>query len=97
VDEAASRFYFALFQAGVHSLERRGKRPGDVRSGAAYWEHRTVANHAALIRGVRADRGLFRRAMKLRLVADYNLNPVERRAVEFVCREVERFVLEVTA
>lgn len=97
LDEAASRFYFSLFQAGVHALAKEGRRPGDFRPGAAYWEHRTVARHAAAIRGRAEDAGLFRRAMELRLQADYDPDCVVRRDLEVLRRDLERFVLEVTA
>jgi uncharacterized protein (UPF0332 family) len=96
VDDAASRFHFSLFQAAVHCLEKRGKRPRDFRPGAGYWEHRTVARNAAAIRGRPEDVHLFRRAMELRLEADYDPKFVSRRDLEVIRRDLERLVLEVT-
>ncbi len=97
VDEAASRYDFALFQAGIHGLEKRGLKPGDFRSGATYWEHRTVARNATSIRGEAGDPGLFNRARALRHACDYNPDSVVRRELEFLRFEIERFVLGVTA
>ena len=94
LDEAASRFYFSIFQAGIHALAKEGRRPSDFRPGAAYWEHRTVLRHAASIRGRAEDEDLFRRAMELRLKADYDPTSVRRWEVEFLRRDLERFVLE---
>src|SRR5262245_8294902 len=96
LDDAASRYYLSLFQAAVHALSKEGRRPSDFRPGAEYWEHRTVARHAAAIRGRPADAELFLRAMELRLRADYDPKSVERREVEFLRRDLERLVLEVT-
>jgi uncharacterized protein (UPF0332 family) len=97
VDEAASRYYFALFQAGIHGLEQRGLKPGDFRSGATYWEHRTVARNASSIRGEAGDTDLFDRARELRHAGDYNPDLVRRRDLEFLRRGIERFVLGVTS
>jgi len=97
VDEAASRLYFALFQAGVYALERRGLRPADFRAGATYWEHRTVARNAERIRGEPGDAGLFERSRDLHQKSDYTRDFVRRRDLEFLRYKVERFVLEVTA
>ncbi len=95
LDEA--RFYFSLFQAGIHALAKLGRRPADFRPGAAYWEHRTVLRHAASIRSRADDVHLFRAAMELRLQADYDPKSIDRQEVEFLRRDLERFVLEVTA
>ncbi|HEU5393405.1 MAG TPA: hypothetical protein VFV36_01255 [Candidatus Methylomirabilis sp.] len=97
VDEAASRTYFALFQAGVHGLEKQGLKPGDFRAGATHWEHRTVARSAERIRGEPSDVDLFERARDLRLTSDYNRDSVLRKDLEFLRYRIERFVLEVTA
>ncbi|HET6202778.1 MAG TPA: hypothetical protein VFI25_08250 [Planctomycetota bacterium] len=96
VDEAASRFYFALFQAGVHALERQGKKPADFRGGATYREHRTVARHADRIRGVVEDEALFDLSIALRQRADYNPIFVNRRYLHALRPDIERFVLGVT-
>ena len=97
VDDAASRFYFALFQAAVHALERQGRKPGDFRSGAGKWGHRMVDELVPLVRGEAEDRVLFGELRKLRSSADYESRSVERRTLEFLQHEVERFVREATA
>src|SRR5262245_3697106 len=97
VDEAASRYYFALFQAGIHGLETRGLRPSDFREGATYWEHRTVARNAVRVRNDPGDVDLFERSRELRHKSDYNRDLVDRRSLEFLRFEIERFVLGVTA
>ncbi len=96
VDEAASRYDYALFQAGIHGLEKRGLKPGDFRAGATYWEHRTVARNAARIRNEPGDLDLFERSRDLRHKSDYNRDFVERRDLEFLRFEIERFVMQVT-
>ena len=97
VDEAASRFYFALFQAGVRGLEKQGNEPADFRSGATYWEHRTVARKAAHVRGEEGDRSLFGRSMALRHKANYDPDLLERRDLDFLRFDIERFVFAVTS
>ena len=97
VDDAASRLYFALFQAAVHGLERQGKSPADLRPGATYWEHRTVCRHAALVLGKAEDEDLLADALVLRRDADYRTGPVERWRIESLRPEIFRFVEEVTS
>ncbi|MCI0588872.1 MAG: hypothetical protein L0323_18785 [Planctomycetes bacterium] len=92
-DDATSRHYYALFQAGVYGLEARARQPREFRS--TYWDHLTVARCAVLLRGRPEDIDLFDRARALRQNADYSSASVQRRWVEFLRREVERFVIEV--
>lgn len=48
---AASRYYYAMFQAAVHRLNLKGWRPGAVRSGAVDWDHSMVLNNLGRIGG----------------------------------------------
>ncbi len=93
LDDATSRLYDSLFQAGVRGLEARARQPREFR--ATYWDHLTVARCAVLLRGRPEDIGLFERARVLRQNADYSSASVQRRWVEFLRREVERFVIDV--
>ncbi len=94
VDDATSHLYYSLFQAGVHGLEARARQPREFR--ATYWDHITVARCAPLIRGRADDSPLFDDVRPLRQNADYTSASVQRRWVEFLRRDVERFVIEVT-
>ncbi|MCI0587803.1 MAG: HEPN domain-containing protein [Planctomycetes bacterium] len=97
VDPAASRTYYAMFQAAVHALEtRRGMRPGDLRLGADRWGHDMVCGNAKLRRGSREDERLLRALRGLRERADYEPVPVERAAVEGRREAVAAFVRGVT-
>lgn len=95
VDAAASRFYYALFQAAIHALE--GKRASPSRPGARPWSHRVVGDRIAGVRNRDGDAAFFRKVRDLRGRADYDASPVERRDVEYLKHEIERFVREVTA
>jgi uncharacterized protein (UPF0332 family) len=95
-DAAASRYYYAVFQASVHVLEARGVTPGMAISRARRWGHPTVLARAAEIRGRIEDGPLFQRLRELRDRADYNREPVGQWDVESCRREVERFVRETT-
>ena len=48
---AASRYYYAMFQAAVHRLNLKGWKPGAVRSGAVDWDHSMVLNNLGRIGG----------------------------------------------
>ena len=97
VHAAASRLYFAFFQASVHALDRAGRRPDDVREGLGYWSHRAVAALVHLARGRDDDTPRLRGLRDLRVRADYDRGVVERREVEELRHEVIRFVREVTS
>src|SRR5438105_2013613 len=70
VDPAASRYYYALYQAAVHALTRLGWTPARVRSGAVEWEHSMVRNFVSTVRGRRSDRDLYQEMRELRERAD---------------------------
>ena len=72
VDPATSRYYYAMYQAAVHALTRRGWTPGRLQSGAIDWSHVVVKNNASLLRGRRSDRFLFEEMRDLRMQADYD-------------------------
>ncbi|HET6204605.1 MAG TPA: hypothetical protein VFI25_17570 [Planctomycetota bacterium] len=94
---AASRLYFAFFQAGVFALARAARTPEDARKGLAYWSHEAVGDLVHLSRGRDDDSVRFKRLQDLRVRADYDRGPVARREVEEFRHEVVRFVREVTA
>ncbi|HET6203495.1 MAG TPA: HEPN domain-containing protein [Planctomycetota bacterium] len=96
-DAAASRYYYAVFQACVHALEGRGLTPGTTIPGARRWDHPTVRVRAAAVRDRPEDERFFEDLRLLRERADYNPEPIGHGAVESCRREVERFVLDVTA
>ena len=97
LDDAANRFYYAAFQAAVHGLERRGFAPGDFRPDATRWSHRTVIEEVARIRNREEDRNLLMALEQLRTTADYTAESVSRSKLEYLRRETERFVREVTS
>jgi hypothetical protein len=72
LDAAASRLYYACYQAAVHRLTLLGKSPGAIRSGAVKWDHIMVRNVASLVRGRRGDGVVYEQARALRTVADYS-------------------------
>jgi uncharacterized protein (UPF0332 family) len=97
VHAAASRFYYAYFQAAIHALVSAGRKPSDARTGLEYWSHEAVHDLVHLARG-RADDSLrFEQLQDLRVRADYDRGVVGRREVEEVRYDVARFVREVTA
>lgn len=96
-DPAASRYYYALYQAAVHALTRRGWTPGRLRSGAVEWSQVVVMNNVALVRGRRSDRGLFDSMRDLRLKADYRDDSIAPGLLAARVDEVRAFVEEVTA
>jgi uncharacterized protein (UPF0332 family) len=75
-DPAASRYYYAMFQASVHRLTVLGWTPGRLSSGAVEWNHTMVANNVLLVRRLRSDRDLFSRMRDLRARADYRATHV---------------------
>ncbi len=92
---AASRFYFAMFQAVVYSLAKRGERPPGGRD--SYWSHDLVERAAATVRGSEADALLFGHLRDMRVRADYRKERVERGVLTLVRHDVRRFVEEATA
>jgi len=92
---SASRFYFAMFQAVLCVLARRGEKPPGGRD--RYWSHDLVERAAASIRGSKADALLFKRLRRLRTRADYHEARIPRADLELEKHDVRRFVEEVTA
>lgn len=97
IDDAANRLYYAAFQAAVHGLERRGFAAGDFRPGATKWSHRTILEEVARIRDREEDRNLLMTLKHLRTTADYTPESVSRKRLEYLRRETERLVREVTS
>ena len=97
VDGAASRLYYAAFQAAVFALESQGRKPSDFRPGATLWAHQTVVNQAALVRGRADDVDLLQGLLAMRRQADYLSSQVRRGRIQFLLHEVIRFVDQVTA
>src|SRR5262245_6788323 len=81
VDPATSRYYYAMYQAAVHTLTKRGWTPGRLQSGAVDWAHVVVMNNASLLRGRPGDRALFDHIRRLRMTADYDDDAVEPAAL----------------
>jgi uncharacterized protein (UPF0332 family) len=95
VDAAASRYYYAAFQAAVHGLTRRGRTPGQFRAGAIEWDHVMVMHNVALVRGRRSDRELLRELRELRRTADYHDDSVESTELAAIVADARAFVEEV--
>lgn len=96
LDDAASRMYYAAFQAAVEALRCQGRAPSDFRRGAEDWDHEMVGRNASLVRGRPEDAILLRRLRDLRERADYEERSVLRRELEFSRPEAIRFVEEVS-
>lgn len=94
-----SRLYYALFQAGVHSLASKGKSPSQFAATArdGKWTHEILRNNASLCRNRRGDRALFELAFGLRVTADYETVAVDREQFEQLIPRVEEFLQEVSA
>ena len=73
---AASRLYYAMYQAAVHRLTALGVVPGRMRSGAVEWDHSMVLNNLSLVGARRLDRVLYAEMRRLRGEADYGDDPV---------------------
>jgi len=96
VDPAASRFYYAMFQAAVHRLTVIGWTPGQMSSGALRWSHTAVQNNVFLVRRRPSDRRLFAEMRKLRELADYGDDAVDTGQVAARAAAVREFVAEAT-
>lgn len=96
VDPATSRYYYAMYQAAVHALTRKGWTPGRLQSGAIDWAHVVVMNNALLLRGQRADRHLFEVMRDLRRQADYGDEGVVPARLASLVDEVRGLVEELT-
>jgi len=95
VNAAASRYYYAMYQAAVHTLTRQGRVPGQIRSGAVEWDHSMVENNTRMLRQHVPDRFLYGGLRRLRTRADYGPIDVMRHEVEDVRRGVDEFVKEL--
>src|SRR5512138_1571990 len=95
VDPATSRYYYAMYQAAVHALTRRGWTPGRLQSGAVDWSHVVVMHNASLLRGRRFDRFLFDSMRELRTQADYGDDSVDPAQLADKVDEVREFVEEL--
>jgi hypothetical protein len=96
VDPATSRYYYAMYQAAVHRLTRRGWTPGRLQSGAVEWSHVVVMNNASLLRGRRGDRALFDAMRQLRMKADYDDDALPPESLAGAVHAVRDFVEELT-
>ena len=97
LNAAASRLYFAAFQAAIHALRARSRAPAERQAGAGGWSHARVEEAIATVRGNEEDRNVFRAARLLREEADYGSGTVWRRELEFLRPEVERLVRDLTS
>jgi len=95
-DPAASRYYYAMYQAAVHALTRDGWTPGRLQSGAVQWGHVMLMNCVSLVRGRGADRALFETMRRLRTTADYKDASVPPGLLAARVDDVREFVEEVT-
>lgn len=95
-DPAASRYYYAMFQAAVHRLTALGWTPDRLSSGAVEWSHTVVANNVLLVRRRRSDRDLFDRMRRLRERADYSENSIDREWLASLIVAARDFVEEAS-
>jgi len=93
-DPAASRVYYAAFQAAVVGLAAVPLQPSDARAGATYWNHDMVLQTIYRVRKSRADEHLMKTLKGLREKADYDPIPVDPAAVKSWMTAVEKFVGE---
>src|SRR5262245_36444330 len=96
-DDAASRYYYAMYRAAVHALTANGFRPEQVRSGALEWDHSMVENNAGSLRQHPADRRLYRDMRALRVLADYADASVSREQLAARRASITAFVKALTA
>jgi len=96
VDPATSRYYYAMYQAAVHTMTRKGWTPGRLQSGAVDWSHVVVMHNASLLRGRRSDRALFESLRFMRTRADYSDDSVLPGELAAVVDDVRKLVEELT-
>jgi uncharacterized protein (UPF0332 family) len=94
VDPAASRYYYAMYQAAVHRFAELGLTPGRIRSGAVEWDHSMVLNNIFLVRGQGSDRDVYRAMREMRRIADYDADAVDPRDLAARIAAVREFVKE---
>src|SRR5262245_23983092 len=97
IDPAASRYYYAMYQAAVHALTRRGRTPARLESGAVEWGHAMVLNNVFLVRGRRSDRALYDAMRGMRTRADYRDSAVEPGDLAACVAAVRDFVEEAAS
>jgi hypothetical protein len=95
INAAASRLYYAMYEAAVWALTNAGKRPGAFRSGAVEWDHSMVGNNAGMLRTSYEDRALYKVTRSARLVADYKPARVNEIELRYVRSHVADFVKEL--
>jgi uncharacterized protein (UPF0332 family) len=93
---AASRYYYAAFQAAVVRFAALGRPPGTLQGGADRWNHALVAQNTWLLRGRREDARLYRGLMELRTQADYQDRAVNSSDLAPYRRATRDFVRELT-
>ena len=97
INAAASRYYYAMYQAAVRSLTLLEFRPGGIRSGAVDWDHSMVENNVMQCRKEWRDRVLYMQLRRLRSRADYGDEPVLRVEIEERRDAIRQFVKEVAS
>jgi uncharacterized protein (UPF0332 family) len=93
-DPAASRYYYAMFQAAIARLTALGWTPGRLSSGAVEWSHTMVMQNVFLVRRLRSDRPLFETMRDLRERADYRDDRIRPELLAAQIAAVRDFVEE---
>ncbi len=96
LNAAASRLYYAVFQAAIHALQSRRRDSAEAPAGGRGWSHAGVQDQIATIRSDDEDQRMFKRLRLLREMADYGQPSVPRRELEFLRPDAERLVRELT-
>lgn len=96
IDSATSRYYYAMYQAAVHALTRKGWTPERLQSGAIDWAHVVVMNNASLLRGEPSDRALIGTMRRLRMLADYGSDTVDRTELAVLVDPIRDLVEDLT-
>jgi uncharacterized protein (UPF0332 family) len=97
VNAAASRYYYAMYEAAVWALTKKGKLPGAFRSGAVEWDHSMVENNAGMLRSSFEDRLLYGAMRAARVTADYHADCVNALELRRSRAAVAEFVKELAA
>ncbi len=84
---AASRAYFALYQAGMFALEGKGMTPGTF-GDYTEWNHRLIKNNRRAFGLNWEERELWEDLYELRVKADYRDADVQREEIEPALGEV---------
>ena len=97
VDDAASRYYYAMYRAAVHALTANGYRPELLRSGAVDWDHSMVENNVSACRRDWRHRLLYMEMRRIRVSADYGRDSVSAADLEGRRAAIQRFVKELVS